>query len=159
MTKTEKGIVALVLMAVGVLFIILRGSFIGILMTVAGVCLISFGIADFIWRKVPQATVKIVSGLLLVISGWVLVEAVLYILAAILLIFGILALYDKIKNECIKVPLWRVMLGYATPVLCIAVGLLLLLQNVMETDVVLILSGVVAIVEGGGILLSTFIEG
>ena len=86
MKRSEKIITALLIMALGILFIILKDAFIALLMTVAGISLIVLGIIDLVDRLVPPAVVKIVAGALVVLCGWVIVEAVLYILAAILLI-------------------------------------------------------------------------
>ena len=98
MKRSEKITVAIVTMVVGVLLIAMRDSFIGIIMSVAGVALIALGILDVFNRLIPPAVVKGVAGALIIICGWVLVEAVLYIVAALLLISGILLLYDKIKK-------------------------------------------------------------
>ncbi len=158
MTKTEKLIVALVLMALGVLFILLKDSFIGILMTVVGVSLIALGGVDIFNRRLPLAIVKIIAGLLLIICGWLIVEAVLYILAGVLLIVGVLALYDRIKNKAWCASVWQVLLDFATPLICVAIGVLLLFQSGIGVELALIFSGVLMIVEGIAVLVDAFIE-
>ncbi len=158
MTKTEKLIVALTLMALGVLFILLKDSFIGILMTVAGVSLAALGVVDIFYQRVPLAIVKIISGVLLVICGWLIVEAVLYILSGGLLICGVLALYDRIKNKAWCGSVWQTVLEFATPTVCIALGVLLLFQAAIGVAVTLIFCGILTIVEGGVLLLGTFLE-
>ncbi len=158
MKKSEKLITALVLMALGVLFIILKDNFIGILMTVAGVSLIVLGIVDVINGGLPQAIVKIVSGLLLIICGWAVVEAVLYILSGILLIFGMLWLYDKIKNGTSCSALWQTVLEYVMPSVCIAIGFLLLFHRSGAVGLILTLCGILAIIEGAILLIDAFME-
>ncbi len=158
MTKTEKLIIALGVMALGILFILLTDKFIGILMTVAGGCLIALGVVDIFNRRVVQAVIKLVSGVLLVICGWTLVEGVLYILAGVLLVFGILAVYDKIKNGSGCVTLWRNLLSYAVPVIGVAIGVLLLLQGLVDVGVLLVISGVLLVVAGAIILIETLLE-
>ncbi len=158
MTKTEKLIIALVLMALGVLFILLKDSFIGILMTVAGVSLIVLGVVDIFYQRIPLAIVKCVAGVLLVICGWLIVEAVLYILSGALLIFGVLVLYDKIKNKAWCATLWQTALDFATPVFCIAMGILLLFQAAIGVALTLIFCGILLICEGCVLLLSAFLE-
>ncbi len=158
MKKSERVIVSLVLMALGVLFIILKDSFIGILMTVAGVGLIALGILDIIRRDYPQAIIKILSGVLLVISGWAIVEAVLYVLSGLLLVFGSLFLYDKMKNSRRCDSVWQGILDYSLPIIAIAIGTLLLFHRESVINVVFIVSGALTVVAGGLLLLGTFIE-
>ncbi len=157
MTKTEKLILALGVMVLGILFILLQDKFIGILMTAVGVCLIALGVADLFKGQIAQAVIKLVSGVLLVVCGWTLVEGVLYILSAGLLIFGILALYDKIKNGCLRETIWDILLAFALPALAVAIGLLLLFQALIDVGVLLILSGVLLLVAGGIILADLFL--
>ena len=93
MKKTERIIAAILTMVVGILLIAMQDKFIGILMSIAGACLIVLGVVDICHRYVPPAVIKIVSGILIIVCGWALVEAVLYIVSAMLLIAGILVLY------------------------------------------------------------------
>ena len=62
MKKSEKIITALITIALGVLFIVLRGDLISILMTVLGLGLIAFGVLDLIDKRIPPAVVKFVGG-------------------------------------------------------------------------------------------------
>ncbi len=158
MKKSEKIISALVLMAVGILFIILKDSFIGILMTVVGVGLIVLGIMDIFDKNIPQAVIKIVAGLVLIICGWAIVEAVLYILAGILLVLGVLLLYDQVKNRVSCHSLLEKVLAYATPTVCIVIGILLLFQMESMLNFIFIVSGILTVLEGGVLLLAAFIE-
>ncbi len=157
MTKTEKLIVALGVMALGILFILLTDKFIGILMTIAGGSLIALGVVDLFYRRIAQAVIKLVSGLLLVICGWTLVEGVLYLLAGVLLIFGVLAVYDKIKNGSNCATFWQNLLSYAVPVIGIVIGVALLLQGLVDVGVLLIVSGVLLIVAGVSILIEALL--
>ena len=61
MNKTERIIAAVATMAFGVLLIVLQGKFIGLLMTVAGICLIVWGVLDFLHHLIPPAVIKIVA--------------------------------------------------------------------------------------------------
>ncbi len=157
MTKTEKLIVALGVMVLGVLFILLQDKFIGILMTAVGICLIALGGIDVFHGQIAQAVVKLVSGLLLIICGWTLVEGVLYILSAALLIFGILAIYDKIKHGYRKDVLWQTLVSFSLPVLAAAMGILLLFQALIDVGVLLILSGFLLLCAGGLLLVDLFL--
>ncbi|MBE7077860.1 MAG: hypothetical protein E7377_04060 [Clostridiales bacterium] len=156
MKRSEKITVAIVTMVVGVLLIAMRDSFIGIIMSVAGVALIALGILDVFNRLIPPAVVKGVAGALIIICGWVLVEAVLYIVAALLLISGILLLYDKIKKGVRCDNLLFTVLEYVTPAVFILIGFLFLFHQAMSLTIVFIVGGVFTVAEGGVLLLNAF---
>lgn len=158
MKKTEKIIAAVLMMVIGVLLVIMKDNFIGILMTVAGLSLIVLGVADILHRFVPPAVVKIVVGIFVIVCGWLFVEAVLYIVSAILLIFGILLLYDRIKNRVCHASIWYEILEFAVPSICIAIGILLLFHRASIVDFIFILSGILTLVEGGLVLFCALSE-
>lgn len=158
MKKSEKIISAVLMMVLGIMFIILKDKFIGLLMTVAGISLIVLGVVDIVENSIPPAVIKIVSGILVILCGWVVVEAVLYILAGVLLVFGILLLYDEIKNKGGCDTLWQTLLQYAVPVICIAIGVLLLFHRGEMMEIVLIISGCLIFVEGGIVLFNALTE-
>lgn len=158
MKKSEKIISAVALMVLGILFIALKGSFIGLLMTVAGVSFLVLGVADIIDKLIPQAVIKIVSGVLLIVAGWAIAEVVLYILAAMLLIFGILILYDKIKRRVCCEKLWQTLLEYALPCVCILVGILFLFNQTAIANFVFVVNGIFLLLLGGTQLLKCFLD-
>lgn len=153
MRKTERIIAAVCTVAFGILLIVLKDNFIGILMTVAGLCLIALGVADFVNKLVPPAIIKTVVGAFVIFCGWAVVEAVLYILAAALLIFGILLLYDKIKHKITCANALDVAIEYALPVLCIAVGVLLLFHGGSAANFIFVLSGLLTVLIGAVLVL------
>ncbi len=154
MKKSEKIIAAVLTMVVGVLLIALKDNFIGILMSVAGICLIVLGVMDLINNEVPPAVVKLVVGVLIIVCGWVLVEAVLYIVAALLLISGILLLYDLIKKKTVCDNIWHTVLEYAVPGIFILIGVLLLFQQALALDFIFVVNGLLAVIEGGVLLFN-----
>ena len=158
MKKSEKVIAAILTMSIGVLLIVLQDNFIGLLMTLAGICLIAFGALDIFHREVPPAVIKIVVGVLVIVCGWVLVEAVLYIVAAFLLIAGILLLYDKIKKKVRCDTLLLTALEYAVPALFVLIGVLLLFHQAVAIELIFIFSGILTLIEGAILLLNTFME-
>ncbi len=158
MKKSERILAAVVLVAIGILFIILQDDFIGVLMTIVGVSLAAFGVVDICGRRTPQGIIKIVSGGLLVLAGWLIVEAVLYILAGVLLVVGILLLYDRLKNHFRCNGFWRAFCRYATPVVCIAIGILLLFHQEPIVGFVCVASGLLTALEGGLLLLQVFLD-
>ncbi len=158
MKKSEKIIAAIITMAIGVLLIVLQDNFVGLLMTLAGICLIVFGALDIFHHEVPPAVIKIVVGALIIICGWVLVEAVLYIVAALLLIVGILLLYDKIKKRVVCDTLLLTALEYAIPALFVLIGILLLFHQAVAIELIFIFSGILTLIDGGMLLVNTFLD-
>lgn len=159
MKKSEKILAAILTMVIGILLIAMQGDFIGILMTIAGVCLIVLGVIDIFSRALPSAVVKIVSGVLVIVCGWTLVEAVLYIVSAVLLIAGILLLCDKLKKKARCAVIWHTLLEYASPIACILIGGLFLLHQTLAIELVFVLGGILALLEGGILLANAFWEG
>lgn len=160
MKKTEKIIVAALTMLMGVLFLVLKSELISIMMTVAGVSLIVLGVLDLIRRAIPFAVVKLVIGVVIIIFGWVLTAAVLYIVAAALVICGILIIYEKIKNrsKTKKKSLLHTLLEFAVPAVIICIGCLLFFNQTAAVNVVFIISGIFAILDGALMLFNAFAE-
>ena len=158
MKKSEKILSAILTMVIGIMLIILKGNFIDVLMTVVGACLIALALMDFWGRLIPPAVVKSVVGVLIILCGWVVMEAVLYIVAALLLIVGILLLYDQIRCKCV-IRSWQDLLcEYAAPSLYILMGVLLLFHRQSAVDVILVLVGVLALLQGAILLFRTWRE-
>ena len=158
MKRSEKIIAAVLTMVFGILLMVLQNDFISILMTIVGVCFIALGVVDFFRRATPPALVKIVGGLLLIICGWAVVEAVLYVLAAIALLIGILFLYDKLKKPPICKKGGYLLLEYAIPILCIAIGVLLLFHALISVRFIFITTGFLVVLLGGVILFNALTE-
>ncbi len=158
MKKSEKIIAAILTMVIGVFLIVMQDRFIGILMTVAGVCLLVLGAMDVFNRIVPPAVIKITVGVVIILCGWVLVEAVLYVAAAVLLIFGVLFLYDKLKKKYRCDSLIKTVLDYSIPSGIILIGALLLIHQALAVEVILIVCGILAFIEGGIMLINVLDE-
>ena len=158
MKKSEKIIAAILIMAVGVLLVLMKDNFIGILMSVIGLGFIVFGVVDVIEHAIPPAVIKIVGGLLIIICGWLVVEAVLYVLAACLLVCGILLLYDRLKHR-IGCNSWvYTACIYAVPSICILIGTLLLFHQSLTLSFILVACGILTLLEGGIMLFNIFTE-
>ena len=158
MRRNEKIIAAVLTMLIGVLLMVIKEDFIGILMTIGGVGLVILGAVDIYNGATPSAVIKIVSGVLITVCGWVLVEAVLYVASALLLIFGILLLYDMIKKKRRYCGRLKNFLAYAMPVGLLLMGLLLLFHQVITVKVALIICGCLTLFEGGVLLVNAFEE-
>ena len=158
MKKPEKIIAALLATVLGVLLILLKAKVISIALTVAGVCLLAFGILSLVEHAVPLAIIRLAVGVLLIICAWSVVRAVLYILAAILLVAGLLILYYKVKKGVICDGWLKLINEYATPAFLLLVGVLLLFNQNNTVDWVFIISGVLTVAEGGLLFANALIS-
>ena len=156
MKKTEKVVVALLTLLLGIALLILRGSLISVLMSVVGIVFIAFGIIQWIKGQIVLAIIKAVIGIVLIICGWTVVSAVLYVLAAAVMITGILLLYEQLKNQGCGATLLQKIAAFAYPIVCILIGFFLLFNNDNEAQWVFIFSGSLTVLEGGLLLLSAF---
>ena len=158
MKRTEKIVVASLIIALGVLLVILRGGIVSILMTVLGLALIAFGVLDLFNCAIPPAVVKLVMGVVIILCGWLIVEAVLYLVSALLLIAGILLLYEKIKFRSRCINLFHALCVYAIPSLCLVIGILLLFNQGNTAQWVFVIGGVFTVVEGGLLLVGAITD-
>ncbi len=156
MKKTEKVVVALLTLLLGIALLILRGSLISVLMTVIGIVFVAFGIIQWLRGQIVLAIIKAVIGIVLIICGWAVVGAVLYVLAAAVMITGILLLYEQIKNQHCGTTLLQKIVAFAYPIVCILIGFFLLFNEGNEAQWVFIVSGSLTVLEGGLLLLSAF---
>ena len=67
MKKTEKVVVALLTLLLGIALLILRDSLISVLMSVVGIVFIAFGIIQWIKGQIVLAIIKAVIGIVLII--------------------------------------------------------------------------------------------
>ena len=149
MKKSEKIITACLTILLGVLLITLKGNFISILMTLVGVGLIVLGIVDFVYRTIPSAIIKLVSGIFIIVCGWLLVSAVLYIVAAILQILGFLLFYYKLEHKVRGYTPFYTFCEYIVPIIYLIIGGLLLFNQTGALNVILVVCGILTIAQGG----------
>ena len=158
MKQMEKIISGLLTVVLGILLIVLKGEVISIIMTVLGVGLLLLGAVDLYNKRVPPAVVKLVLGIVIIFFGWVFVKAVLYLVAAALLITGILMLYEQIRHGDKCATLWQNVCRFATPIVFLLIGGLLLFNQGGTIAWIFILSGIFTIIEGGVLLLDAFLN-
>ena len=156
--KPEKLIGAILTVALGVLFMVCKNDIIGITMTLIGVALIVSAIVDLIHKQVTPCVIKAVVGVVVIVFGWTLMSAALYIMAALLLIYGILLLYQTIKQRHLFIDTTSKMLKYVEPILCVIIAFCLLFNQGGSIEWVFILSGIFFIVEGIISLIQYFKE-
>lgn len=153
MKKTEKIIVSVLTIALGVLLMVLQADVISILMTVVGVTLIVFGVLDVFDKRMPPAVVKAIFGVVIVLCSWVAVNAIIYLVAAALLTLGILSLYEKVKSRIPCAGLWQTVCSYACSALFVIIGVTLFFCGEEESDWIFVFSGILTVLQGGLLLI------
>ena len=142
MKVSNKLLTAILTVALGVMFIILKGEVVSIAMTVLGVALLVAAVIDLVNKQVPPAIVKGVMGAAVILFGWLFVSLALYVMAAVLLIYGLLIVYELAKAKTKKV------LSYVGPVIMIVAAICLLFAQGNAVNLMFIISGAFLIVEG-----------
>lgn len=141
MKKTDKLLGSILTIALGILFIILKGEVVSWAMTICGVSLVMTAISKFINKQSQQGIICLVIGILIICFGWTLITAAIYILAAILLISGIMQLCNIYK---VKGMFWE----FVGPVMSVIVALCLLFNQGSMISWIFIVAGICLIIQG-----------
>ena len=144
MKFNDKLITAIAAIVVGVLFIALKGDVLSIAFTVLGAALIVMGILDAAKKDSKSGTVKIVAGLVTVLLGWTLVSITLYIV----ILYCLMNLVSSLKTDGYSMSTVQKLRTYAKPVIGLAAGICLLLNQGGTVSWVFIFTGIVFIAEG-----------
>ncbi len=125
---------------IGLLLIILKGGSLGILMTVVGVLLIGLGVMDIIKSKddFVKGIVEIAAGVAIIVLGWLIASIVLLIFGIILIIKGGMDAWEQRKGGIASL---------LSPIVTIAIGVLLVVAKFALMDVLCIVAGVVFLVD------------
>lgn len=142
MKVSNKLLTAILTVALGVMFIVLKGEVVSIAMTLLGVALLVAAVIDLVNKQVPPAIVKGVMGAAVIIFGWLFVSLALYVMAAVLLIYGLLLVYELAKSKTKK------LLSYVGPVIMVVAAICLLFAQGNAINLMFIVSGAFLIVEG-----------
>ncbi len=148
MLKRNRIISAVSAIALGLLFIILKGEVIGIGITVFGLAAIIMAILDFVNGFAAVGAVKGVVGICILVFGWMFINLALYILAAGIIIFGLLQIIGTHRIGTVFLTSRESVMAYIRPVLTISVGALLLFHQDGVIDWLFIVTGILLAAEG-----------
>ena len=152
-TKNQSNLImAAAYIAIGILFIILKGAVISIAMTVIGLLLIAAAVRDFLSKDMAAAIVKAVVGIVVLVAGFAFVSIALYIMAAILLVLSLIELYRilsaKGKKKYLKI---------LEPAVSVVIALILLFNQGGAVNWMFVFAGVLFVGEGSLILYNQFV--
>ena len=148
MNKTSDLISAAMTLALGVLFLILKGNVIGIALTVLGIALLVTAIVDLVRKNITSGVIKAVLGVVVLVFGWLFLEIAMLILGIVLLIFGILGLIKRILGLKNKQKLLATVLGFIEPIVCIIASVFLITSAGDALNWAVIVGGVCLIIDG-----------
>ena len=155
MNKPSQLVSALLTLALGILFVILRGQVVGIAILVLGIALIISAIIDFVKKNITAGVIKAVLGIVVLVLGGLLKDIALIILGIVLLLYGVLELVKRLTSKKKKKnATWVRVLGLIEPVLCILVSLALIFRPGQALDIAILIGGIVLIVDGALALIA-----
>jgi len=156
--KSERIIVSVVAITLGVLLVAWRGDIIQVLMTVLGISLVVWAVLSLIQHDAKVAVLKLICGILSVAFGWLLVSAVAYVLATVLVLLAIYLTVDFFrKGNRLSLSLACTTLALQ-PIWLVLMGLFLFLNNGGEAEWAFVLTGVFTVLYGGTLLLDGFVR-
>jgi len=91
-------LLAIVMMALGVLFLVMKGGVLSIAMTVLGVALLIVAVIDLFNKRLGSCLINAILGIAVIVFGWVLVDIARYVLGAVLLVHGIMQVIGAFKG-------------------------------------------------------------
>jgi len=138
---------AIIAIALGIMFCVLKGGVISIALSIIGVTAIIMGVVDFAGKRTSPGIVKVVIGVCVIVFGWMFVDIALYIVAAILLIQGLKTIVEAIKNKADNNSAQNV-IAIIRPVACVVAGGCLLFNKNEMIDGVFVVVGVLLLIEG-----------
>ena len=138
--KNSELLSSIVLILVGLLLAIFRGSVLEWMMTAVGVIFIVLGILDVVKKNWVNGGVSIVIGAAIILFGWLLTGIVLIVLGVLLAIKSAISLAEILKSKKKNIP----ELVYA--IAGIFLGVLLAFGNLVS--VLILIAGILLIIDG-----------
>ncbi len=135
------------LIAAGILFCILRSSFVSAMLTVAGVFLMLVGVVNLICKKWVVGGVELALGIVVITCGWTVVDVALLVLGIVLCVYAIYMLISQIsmfKSASTRDKVFILL----NPIVTFIIGVLFVVAKWFMVDAVFITLGVIAILEG-----------
>lgn len=142
------------LIAAGILFCILRSSFLSAMLTVAGVLCVMLGIVNLVCRKWVLGGVEIAIGIVVIACGWTVADIALLVLGIVLCVYAIYMFATQIstfKRANAKDKVFILL----NPIVTLIVGVMFIVAKWYMVDAVFIALGAVAIAEGIALLFKS----
>ena len=148
MRKVSQFISAVMTLALGILFLVLKTDVIGIAITVLGVALLITALLDLIKLSVFTGIVKALLGVAVLVIGWLLIDIAILILGIVLLVYGVANLLKGLFGKKKGVKTWKIIIGIIEPVLCIVGAIFLITSGGKAVEWAVIVAGVILVIDG-----------
>lgn len=139
------------LIATGIIFCILRSSFVSAMLTVAGVMLAIVGTINLIGKKWVEGGIEIALGIVVITCGWTVVDIALLVLGIVLCAYAVYMLISQIstfKRANVKDKVFILL----NPIILFIIGILFIVAKWYMVDAVFITLGTIAILQGLALL-------
>lgn len=153
MKISNKLIMGILAVVVGVMFIIMKGEVLSIALTLLGVAAIIMGVQDIARNAKNSGIVKIIVGAVVVLFSWLFVDITLIVIAVLMILFCGMNLIGSLKTDGYPMSTVQTIRTYAKPVIGIIAGICLLFNRGGTVAWVFTLVGIVFIIEGIMILM------
>lgn len=142
--KIPEGLItSLFMVALGILFLIMKSGVIGLAVTILGIALLVSAVLDFLNKDITTCIVKAIIGVCVLVFGHLFVDVAVIVVAAVVLVYGVLELFELIKAKKKDVAC------YIKPAVIVVIAAALLISKWLVFDWLFIVIGVLFLVEGG----------
>ena len=141
--KFPEGLVmALFMVALGILFLVMKSGVIGLAVTILGVALLVSAVLDFLNKDLTSCIIKAVIGVCVLVFGHLFVDVAVIVVAAVVLVYGILDIVDLVKAKKKDV------VDFIKPVVVVVIAAALLISKWLVFDWLFIVIGILFLAEG-----------
>ena len=148
MKITNKLIMGILAVVVGVMFVIMKGEVLSIALTLLGAAAIVMGVQDIVRNAKNSGIVKVIVGAAVILLGWLLVDITLIVIAVLMILFCGMNLIGSLKTDGYPMSTVQTIRTYAKPVLGLIAGICLLFNRGGTVAWVFTLVGIVFVIEG-----------
>ena len=160
MKTTSHLISAVMTLALGILFVILKADVIGICITVLGDALIVLAVLDLVRGAIASGIIKVLLGAAVLLIGWLLLDIALLVLGIVILVYSISEVIRTIvavvKNR--KIRILATILGLIEPALGIVASCFLITSRGAAIEWTVIVAGVMLIINGVFAIIRAFVH-
>lgn len=135
-------------LALGILFIILKGEVVSIGITVLGVALIVTSIIDLCRKSFVGGAIKAILGIAVLVIGWTLIDIAILVLGIVLLVYGIFELVKRLTASKKGQKAWAIIIGLIEPIVCIVASVLLIKNGTAVVGLTIVIAGILFVVDG-----------
>lgn len=148
MKSENKLATAILCVALGLMFILMKGEVISVALTIIGAVAIVMAIVDFSAGAIAPGILKAVAGVCVIVFGWMFVNLALYILSAVLIVQGLFQLIFTVKNLAPVLSGAQKCFAFCRPIASLTAGCCLLFNQGGTINWVFVVAGILLLAEG-----------